>query len=61
MRGKFPNIEKMRRALFRAKEERRRALAQLPFAQKIRILVELQELYLSFNRKGKAAPWRPWK
>ncbi len=43
------NIE----ALFKTKLERRKSLAQLPFEEKIRILVELQKMAQGFQASPK--------
>jgi len=46
--------------LYRAKEERRRHLAQLPFEEKVRILVELQKMaYETRTAAGLPCP-KPW-
>ena len=45
--------------IFAAKEERRKALARLPFPQKVRAVIELQKMAATILRaRGKIV--RPW-
>ncbi len=46
--------------VLKAKEERRRALARLPYAEKVRILVQLQRMAfpLAKKRNPRACVWR---
>ena len=45
--------------IFAAKEERRKALARLPFAEKVRAVIQLQEMAATILRaRGKSV--RPW-
>lgn len=51
------NVEMAR--LFAAKEQRREALARLPFPEKVRVVIKLQEMAAPVLRaRGKSA--RPW-
>jgi hypothetical protein len=46
--------------IYKAKAERRKALAKMPFEQKIRALMRIQRLNLSMKKaSGRHAP-RPW-
>jgi hypothetical protein len=46
------------RTVFRAKAERRRTLARLPFEEKIRIVVRLQKIAAAIRKKRKREVWR---
>lgn len=48
------------RAILRAKEERSRALAALPWPEKVRIVVEMQKMGFPIVRKrdSRACGWR---
>jgi len=46
------------RAIFKAKAERRRKLARLPFEEKIRIVVRLQEIAAAIQKDHKFRVWR---
>jgi hypothetical protein len=46
--------------IFAAKEQRRQALARLPFPEKVRMVIQLQEMAAVILRaRGKSV--RPWK
>jgi len=44
--------------IFWAKAERRRELAQLPFEEKIRIVVRLQKIAAAIRKSSKRKIWR---
>ncbi len=46
--------------IFAAKEQRRQALARLPFAAKVRAVMKLQEMAASILR-ARGKPVRPWR
>jgi len=46
--------------LFRAKQRRRRKLAQLPFERKIRILADLQKMASEIRARMGGVKRRPW-
>jgi len=46
------------RAIFKAKAERRRELARLPFEEKIRIVVRLQGIAAAIRRDQRRRVWR---
>jgi hypothetical protein len=46
------------RAVFKAKAERRLKLARLPFEEKIRIIVRLQEIAAAIRKSQKQKVWR---
>ncbi|MGB7297180.1 MAG: hypothetical protein WBC70_16485 [Candidatus Aminicenantales bacterium] len=46
------------RSIFRAKDKRRRALARLPFEEKIRIVVRLQDIAASIRKNRRRRVWR---
>jgi hypothetical protein len=50
--------ERAVRAVFRAKAERRRQLARLPFEEKIRIVVRLQRISAAIRKTQKQKVWR---
>jgi hypothetical protein len=45
-------------AIFRAKDKRRRALARLPFEEKIRIVVRLQGIAAAIRKDKQQRIWR---
>ncbi len=54
--GVSPEVAK----IFAAKENRRQALARLPFPEKVRVVIQLQEMAAAILRaRGKSV--RPWK
>jgi hypothetical protein len=50
--------ERAAQAIFKAKEERRRKLAKLPFEEKIRIIVRLQRIAAAIRKDRKLRVWR---
>jgi len=46
------------KAIFKAKERRRRALARLPFEEKIRIVVRLQDIAAAIRKEKRQRVWR---
>jgi hypothetical protein len=46
------------REIFKAKAERRRELARLPFEEKIRIVVRLQAIAAAIQRNQRLRVWR---
>jgi hypothetical protein len=46
------------RAIFKAKAERRRELARLPFEEKIRIVVRLQAVAAAIRKNQRQRIWR---
>ncbi|MBN1272343.1 MAG: hypothetical protein JXB26_08735 [Candidatus Aminicenantes bacterium] len=52
-------IETLNR-IIKAKEERRKELSNLPFREKIKILVRLQKLAAGVHRPGKKQRFDPW-
>jgi len=46
------------RAIFRAKADRRRELARLPFEEKIRIVVRLQKIAADIRKARKPLVWK---
>jgi hypothetical protein len=45
-------------AIFKAKAERRRKLARLPFEEKIRIIVRLQKIAAAIRKDRRIRVWR---
>jgi hypothetical protein len=45
-------------AIFKAKAERRLKLARLPFEEKIRIVVRLQEIAVAIRKNQEQKVWR---
>ena len=44
--------------IFAAKEQRRQMLARLPFPEKVRAVIQLQEMAAKFRARGKSVtPW----
>ena len=55
------NQSKVAENIFRAKQLRRKELAQLPFKKKIEILIELQKMAKGVHRAGKKNKRIIWK
>ncbi len=53
-------VEALAEELFRAKRERRRALAALPVEEKYKILLRLQELAGELAKAAGRPPRKPW-
>ncbi len=47
--------------LFRGKEDHRRTLAALPIEDKVRIIVQLQEIAAEIARAAGRTPREPWR
>jgi len=50
--------DRIAKAIFKAKAERRQKLARLPFEEKIRIVVRLQRIAAAIRKDHKFKVWR---